>query len=360
MATMTTIDSFLHVAKKRILFFSRGKGYGHAVPDMAIANRLCEIDPAIDVTFASYASGALSFRRANLKFIDLGLPESNPLWDTAVAAGRLLTIEKPDLVISHEEFAVGPASRIMGHRSVFITEWFAGQENFRMRALEFYDEIILIERRGTFEEPAYLQNMIYEAGPIIRPFRLHKEDGLIFRTRLGIPEDAILISVFQGGWATESRQPIFALVHAAFRALPIPNKHLVWMAGDDAISIRTLASDAPDITVCGYDPDIEQVMVSTDIAITKANRTTVRELCSLGIPIIALTHRKNRIDDALLPTFDRVCLLDANGVTPTVLADAISSSLKAAALPRATSIEEGMSSGGLNRVVDRLLLHLYR
>jgi hypothetical protein len=42
---------------QRVLFFSRGKGRGHAIPDAAIAADVIARNPSVDVTFASHSAG---------------------------------------------------------------------------------------------------------------------------------------------------------------------------------------------------------------------------------------------------------------------------------------------------------------
>jgi hypothetical protein len=42
-----------------VLFFARGRGRGHAVPDTAIVDELLQLSPDLNVCFASYATGAI-------------------------------------------------------------------------------------------------------------------------------------------------------------------------------------------------------------------------------------------------------------------------------------------------------------
>ena len=46
------------VAEISTLFFSRGRGRGHAIPDLEIVRELAQITDAITVQFVSYATGA--------------------------------------------------------------------------------------------------------------------------------------------------------------------------------------------------------------------------------------------------------------------------------------------------------------
>jgi hypothetical protein len=44
--------------KKKVLFFTRGRGSGHAIPDIEITNELLGLRMDVEVRFVSYASGA--------------------------------------------------------------------------------------------------------------------------------------------------------------------------------------------------------------------------------------------------------------------------------------------------------------
>src|SRR6187401_1708819 len=99
--TMTG-DPGLH----RLLFASRGKGRGHAMPDMAIAAELRARAPNVRVTFVSYSTGAIALRAHGEEVIDLGLSEDPSVWDAIHGYSRLFSEMKPRCVVSHEEFTV--------------------------------------------------------------------------------------------------------------------------------------------------------------------------------------------------------------------------------------------------------------
>jgi hypothetical protein len=116
------------------------------------------------------------------------------------------------------------------------------------------------------------------------------------REELELPNDGTIISVLPGSW-TEDMMPIADLVLPAYLALGAPKKRLVWIAGPDCDRIRRTADGRPDVLVKEVDWQLDRLMVASDVAITKANYTTVKELATLGIPSISLSRGLNPIDD---------------------------------------------------------------
>ncbi len=316
--------------KVGLLFFSRGRGHGHAIPDMAIVDELFKLQDDIDLRFVSYGTGARTFAQHGRPLIDLELPDTNPLWATAVRAGSLIREIQPSLVISHEEFAVLPLAKIFGIPTVFITEWFSDAESLPMQALEFADEIIFIEDEGIFEESPSVEGKVYYTGPVLRSFSYGRADRERARKELGFPQDASVILVVPGGWATEEKEPIYDLLLAAFDRLRVPHKLLVWLAGSDYATLRERLAGREDMQVKEYDWQMDRLMAASDIAITKANRITLKELAALGIPSISISQGRNPIDDVLIERIPTNTTLDARTVTPRMLAASIAESLKQA------------------------------
>lgn len=77
-------------ARKNVLFFSRGQGRGHAIPDVVIAEEILKLDSSIDITFVSYGVGAETLRELSWEVIDLRLSEESPLWECVVHITRIL------------------------------------------------------------------------------------------------------------------------------------------------------------------------------------------------------------------------------------------------------------------------------
>lgn len=283
--------------KNGVLFFSRGRGYCHAIPDIEIARALLALRDDVDLRMVSYASGAKAIANAGLPLIELELPELNPITLTTVLAAKLIGWLRPTLVIAHEEFPAMPAAKIFDVPAVFLTDWFLEPDTYPMHALQFADAVYFLDDHGIYEEPPFLKGRVEYLGRLQRAFAYTRQDRPKAREELGIVADALVVAVLPGRFNTEAHAPIADLVLQAFDQLSVPTKHLLWVAGDDAPTLRARTANRPDITILDFEPQIDRVMVAADVAITKANRKTVLELESFGIPQIALAFGLNPIDE---------------------------------------------------------------
>jgi hypothetical protein len=105
---------------------------------------------------------------------------------------------------------------------------------------------------------------------------------------MGLDLNATILAVFPGSW-TEAMAPLVEPMIAAFDGAKLAGKHLIWLAGQDAEPIRRLTRKRPDITVLEREWQIDRLMVASDLATTKTNRMTVRELAFLGIRTLSIT-----------------------------------------------------------------------
>src|SRR5438034_11600364 len=121
--------------RKKVLFFSRGRGRGHAVVDIEVGRDLAVLRDDVEIRFVSYGTGAKTFAERGIAAIDLGLPDANGIAVTTVLAGRIIGRLQPDLVVAHEEFAALPAAKIFGTTTVMITDFFGEPGKFSMESL---------------------------------------------------------------------------------------------------------------------------------------------------------------------------------------------------------------------------------
>lgn len=322
----------------RLLFFTRGRGRGHAVPDMAIVEELGRLDVAADVRFVSYATGAATLREGGWPVIDLGLREDCPFLDLLVRAGGVLKQQRPDVVVSHEDFAVLPATKMLGRPALFIVDFFLSEEHIWSQSLAHADRIVFIEERGVFPEPRTARGKVHYVGPVRRAMAFGRADRASARCRLGLSPDALVVSVIPGAWATEERAPITHLVRHAFAALPAQEKHLFWVAGRDRARIDTELGAMEGVRVLESHSPIEELMVASDVVVTKANRGTTLELSALGVPSVSLSYRLNPVDEALVGRIHTNVALHAGSIDGPFLADVLG---RAAATGRATAAPQG-------------------
>ena len=324
--------------RTQILFFSRGKGRGHAIPDAAIANELVVLEPILDITFASYSVGAATLKDLGQNVIDLDLPEDNPLWDTVLHVVPLLQERRPALVVSHEEFCVLPLSKAFGLPSVFITDWFAGPDSMQMQALKYADQVIFLDDAGIYDEPPYLAGKVLYAGYVLRPLESGETDKAHSRCELKLPADSTVILVSPGGAGmhSEARAPIFDLVLGAYDSLNVGNKRLLWVVGDpDYSSLVEKSRDRDDLIILKPHYNFTPTIMAADVVITKGNRLPLFECETLGIPSISISYGHNPVDDYRVSHIRTNIALRARGLNKLALRDYI-----VKALTRASEIQQ--------------------
>jgi hypothetical protein len=276
--------------KRKLLFFSRGRGRGHAVPDVEIVRELLKLRDDVDVRFVSYGTGANAIGELGFSLIDLDLPDDNGSSDTLVLAGKVIGWLGPDLVVAHEEFAALPAAKIFDRETLFLTDWFIEAGDLRMDLLRFADQILFLDDPGIYEEPPSVQNRVEYLGPIVRAFQYGRQDRAKAREELGIPQDAFVAGIFPGSHP-EQREPIIDLVLEAVSRLPRADARLRWVGGPDVNLMHQIATENENLRFCPLSKQIDRDYVACDVAITKANRKSVLELEVLGIRSMSLTHR---------------------------------------------------------------------
>jgi UDP-N-acetylglucosamine:LPS N-acetylglucosamine transferase len=312
-----------------VLFFSRGRGHGHAIPDMAIIAELRKADPGMGISIASYATGLRTFRAAGHQVIDLGLPENNGFIETQSICYKLIIREKPDIVVAHEEFAALTAAALAGVPSIFISAWLPQSKSIAAEALVLAGSIVVIEHPGVFAVPPGVGAPVHHVGPIIRKMKFTVQDRSALRQQLGLAPHALAILVVSGGWAMEERAPIVETILAAFQLLPDANKRLIWLAGRDSPALRQRMNNAPGIAIMDFYDPIEQLIAPCDVVITKGTRGITLDAAAVGVPTISLSSGLNPIDDTLVPRIRNNTALNARAVTGPILADYIEK-LKAA------------------------------
>ncbi len=306
----------------RILFFSRGRGRGHAIPDIAIVRELQALRPDVEVQFVSYGTGAQTFAAHGIPVIDLQMPDVNSVAATTVLAGRAIAATGPDLVVAHEEFSAMPVAKIFALPTVMITDFFSQPGMLSMESLCFAEQVLLLGERGRFSEPPSVKGKVKYLGPVLRDFTYRRQDRSKARAELGLAEKATVITVCPGSW-TEAMAPAYDLVMAAFDRLKSPDKQIVWMAGADENLLRRRAHRRPDVTILAADWQIDRRMVASDLVVTKANRMTVIELASLGIRTLSLSYGLNQVDEECISSLPTNETIPISKLTPRRLEKAL-------------------------------------
>jgi hypothetical protein len=251
--------------------------------------------------------------------VDLHMPDEPPILTAIVLESRVIHRLQPQLVISHEELAALPASQVFDTPCLFVTDFFQDPNPFLMGAMKCAREIIFIGERGIFTEPPFMGDAIRYVGPAIRRFDYGRSDRARARRELDLPSDAAVVLCQPGGYE-EARAPVADLLVAAWDALAISSKHLIWLAWKDYDSLRARFAGRPDIRVLKEDWAIDRLMVASDLAITKGSRTSVFEAASLGVPSISISAGVNWPDDVAMEHVRSNSAFRAGGLDAATLA----------------------------------------
>lgn len=305
----------------RVLFFSRGRGRGHAIPDIEIVDALEARCDFLEVTFASYATGYQTFCESGWSVVDLNLPEKNDFLDTLISTSNLINKYKPQLILCHEEFAAVPAAQMFQLPVIFVTDWFTSPSSLTMNCLKYADLIVFIERPGLFPVPSYLRDRVHYVGPVIREMLIDPLGRQNGRSKFDLSQHSNVISVIPGSWASEERAPMAELIIDAFERLVGDRKNLIWLSERDYDALSNYCPKHPELRLLKDLWPTEPLMYASDIVITKANRGTTYEVACLGIPSVSLSFGLNPIDDIIAPHIPGNTFFDARGLSGQFLAD---------------------------------------
>jgi UDP:flavonoid glycosyltransferase YjiC (YdhE family) len=323
----------------RVLFFSRGRGRGHAVPDLAIVEELAVRAPQVDVTFASYGRGLGVLRAARPDTIDLGLPEQNALFASLLVCAQAIDEFKPDVVVAHEEFAAHPAAALLGVPSIYLSAWFPEPGTPGSEACSYAAAAIIIGPPGLFLPPTGYAGRISYPGPVIRRLRYRAADRTRARQELALPEDATILFATSGNW-NEAEAPIAGLLLPAFASLRDRQAMLIWQSNDDTTALRAMTAGLPGVRIVEYVEDMDQMMAASDLVVTKGTHATTLEAAAIGVPSVSLTHFKNVVDNILVRNIASNTELSATRLTGPILGDYLAGILDGAQAMRPAKTDE--------------------
>jgi UDP-N-acetylglucosamine:LPS N-acetylglucosamine transferase len=310
-----------------ILFVSRGRGYGHAIPDLAVAEQLISVEPSLNIKFASYAKGAEMFRLKQVQHIDLEQPENNKFVETIIACVHAIENCNPSIVVAHEEFAAIVAAEINNIPSVYMSAWFPPAGSIGAESLVYASALIIIENAGIFAVPAGVTVDPIYTGPILRPLQYDVRDRIRLRSKFGIDADELCIIVIPGGAASEEEFPIGDIVVGAYCSIDYKSKRLLWISSKDYEVLKKRFKNIGGFEAIPIHDPIEELMAAADLVITKGTRGTTLDAATVGVPSISLSIGNNWVDDVLVPRYRGNTALNARAVTPLILAQHIKNAI---------------------------------
>jgi UDP-N-acetylglucosamine:LPS N-acetylglucosamine transferase len=337
----------------RILFFSRGRGRGHAIPDIAIADELKQVLSNFDLQFASYATGADTFRRAERAVHDLDLPESNPYLATLAKCFHLIQKVRPQIVICHEEFAGLVAARLLEIPSIFVSAWLPSGRSIFTESIHYCGAVVILERPGIFALPPGVTIPVYHVGPILRNVKFTRRDREALRVEMGITNEAKVVIVMPGGYSGEEQGPIAPIVLPAFHRLASQGDRLFWISSKDFEFLRPRVESMTGVTLVEFVDPVERLLAIADIVITKGTCGCTLDAMAVGVPSISLSLGINPMDDLLVPRIRNNISLFANATSATILADYIERAIVNRREPSYPAVNHGAKPAAL-AIVDAI------
>jgi lipid A disaccharide synthetase len=224
------------------------------------------------------------------------------------------------------------------------------ENQITMQVLAYAEVVIFLGECGVFDEPTFLKDKVIYVGRFVRDFKYHIGDRERAPREMGIGNDVTVVSMLPGG-RTEQRAPVFDRLVPAFHRLQSARKLLCWVAGDDFTALADQARGMPDVLVLKEHWPFEQLIVATDLVITKGNRVTIMEAERLGVPSISVSHGLNPVEDFIVPRIKSNLALRVKGINIEFLAKCLEDVLS----PGKTEGETRSGGPGAGPVVDELL-----
>ena len=274
-------------------FFSSPIGLGHVTRDIAIVNNF----ENISINFITGSGAAKILKKIDCKVQDVYNPPSfiiengtlkNPakwLWnyyqyyrDCKNISEELLQKNKPDLVISDEDFASLTVAQNMKIQTVLVTDVF--ETHFTKGIASFIEkkmnksmqEIIKKCDIVVFPENGDDYDNIKMVGPIVRQTNSTREE---LRKKFSFEKKTILISI--GGTSAG-----LFLIEKALESISKINQELdIVLVSGPAISKKY-----ENVKNLGFVDNLHELIFAADIIISLAGKSTIDEAKAYGTPAI--------------------------------------------------------------------------
>jgi hypothetical protein len=300
----------------KIVFLSRGHGYGHAARDLQILESMRRLRPDVDVVLASSGTGLEYYKSRSVSCEDLDIPDSQ---DTNQEAGKrvwrfLRRQGVVDLVVSDEVlWALPICSRDLCVACVLVTDWFYSECGLAQldRSLNQATAIVVPDFRAAHPGLEDIAIPLHFTGPLVRRFSVDRGSA---RQRLGLVERARAAVVTLGGMP--QRPEAQAIVDAVAQA---------WCGRAGRLDRLFVLADRPvgpgsphdgHITWVGITSTPETYFCAADVVVAEGEGFTVCELAKNRTPVVAIVNEVMN-DAARL----RLAVLESAGLTTTTTAD---------------------------------------
>jgi hypothetical protein len=278
----------------KIVYLSRGHGYGHAARDRAIVAALRGLRPDAVVEVASYGTGLEFYRSHAMACADLRIDDDDdqgPAAAFAVAA-FLSARRRADLVVANEVFTAPGVYTALGLRGVLLTHWFFAEVGVpAMDApLAKAEKIMLIDFEMAHRVPQQLRDRVTFTGAVAPRFLIDRHSA---RRELGI-DATEYVAVLSTGATYQTKvdhmRAVLAKGLAAWRVRR-PGKGRLFV-----LSNLPPAVDDSCVEWVSWTDRPELYYRAADVVITNGTFGTMSALTRNRIPTIAVVGGQNPVD----------------------------------------------------------------
>jgi hypothetical protein len=300
----------------KVVFLTRGHGFGHAARDLLIIEALRRAVPDLDLVLAASGTGAEFYRRRGVPFVELDIPDARDTGEEAgkVVWGFLSSVGDVDLVVVDEVmWALPICRRLLTVPCVLITDWFYSEIGLPDldRTMNQASAIIVTDFAEAHTGVRDITVPLHFPGPLVKPFDLPHEQA---RRELGIGEDAFTGVVTLGGMPDRpDARAIADLVVTGWQARSTPTDRLLLLADGAA---GDGAAGNGGIEWVGVSDTPERYFRAADVVLADAAGFTVCELTRHGVPTVAVTSKALSAG-----VHARLAVLESAGLVHTVGTD---------------------------------------
>lgn len=284
----------------QILYFSRGKGFGHAMLDILVLEQIKKLNSDLPIQIVSYADGYNALKANGFQALDLGLSADGDMGsDAIIKIGSIIKECEPNLIVSDEVFMALPLAKLFNIPTFLITHWFFEAIDRKNPIIPFVknsNHIIFTDISDFHTVPPDLKVPVSFVGPIIRKWEYSQRDRSNVRKQLGIDTDDRVILVTTGGRHSQ-RIALFETAIEAFEKLELPKSSLLLLAGQLYQHYSERFENNRKVIVKDYDWKIDKLIIASDLVICAGTFTTLWELAFLGIPSISIPDAHNPVDN---------------------------------------------------------------
>ncbi|MFS0614357.1 glycosyltransferase [Lederbergia ruris] len=284
---------------KKILYLSRGRGYGHAIVDRVVADNIISKIPNVEIIFSSYGEGKSVLSRSNYPIIDLNISveeEFSPVITREIY--NAYNIVKPDLIISHEIFYAIPFAKIAQLPSLFITHWFFEQitnDDFCLylsKLMGSADIIAMIDCKEFHLPPPHLQDKTHFVGPVLRIDSLQGDEPNISINK----RNYIVINI---GGRIEANAKLIEFILICLKKINWTGTYgdIILFVGERKEYFEEFANKINlSAIVMDFSEKILQLQRESVFVIGRGSFTILSELAALGVPSLHILFEDNPVD----------------------------------------------------------------